>query len=94
MDAGNSETILSPNERRKRPRSKTDILNRNLSKYPLLPPCQTNCFLSCKENIEEETRSQIRHNFRSMEFEDRRKFLNEYVTVLDVKRRKKNTKVE
>ena len=86
-----NETGISLNPRRKRLRSKDDIIKRNLSKYPLLPPCSTSCKLNCKSKLAEEKRSEIRHAFRSLEFEGRRQWLNEHVSLIDVKRKKSST---
>ena len=57
---------------------------RNLTKYPLLPPCSS-CKLECHTKISDEKRSEIRHAFRGIDFEDRRHWLDKHVLLLDVK---------
>ena len=90
MKPKNDETPISPTPRLKRARSNDEKRLRNLSKYPLLPPC-TSCKLDCSTKFSEEKRSEIRHSFRSLDFEDRRHWLNQHVLLLDVNRKKQST---
>ena len=80
---------LSPKKSRKRFKSPDERREWNLKKYPLLAPCKMNCRLNCNSKLSEESRSEIRHSFRSLDFAQKRLWLNSYVTLLGVKRRSK-----
>ena len=79
---------LSPTERPKRIRKKADIVKRNLSKYPLLPPCKSSCPFQCSERLDEDHRQDIRSIFRSKLFDGRRPWLDANISILNVKQRK------
>ena len=90
MEEQSAKTQISPKAPRKRARSKSDKAKRNLLKYPLLSACTSKCSLNCAEEISEEHRSEIRHSFRSLDFDGRRQWLDAHVSVLGVKKKKKS----
>ena len=85
------ETLSSPKPTPKQLKSKGARAERDLRKYPLLPPCNSKCRLSCSERVDSGLRRQIWHKFRSGSFEERRNFLNAHVNVTGIQRRKKHS---
>ena len=72
------ETVLSPEPKPKRIRTKDARIERDLKKYPILPPCNSKCRLSCSENMD----SGLGQEIWKKSFKERRSFLNSNVNIL------------
>lgn len=71
---------------RKRARSQAEQKELHLEKYPVRPPCSDSCRRKCSEKLSDDVRENVNRKFYSMNFGERRVWLEGYVQLLDVKR--------
>ena len=92
MNVENSQPIgISPTTKQNAASKNESYAQHFRAKYPLLPPCNSKCSLSCTEKVDNDFRHGIWYKFRSFRFKERRQWLDAHVTVLNVKKRKRNT---
>ena len=92
MNVENSQPIgISPTTKQNAASKNESYAQHFRAKYPLLPPCNSKCSLSCTEKVDKDFRHGIWYKFRSFRFKERWQWLDAHVTVLNVKKRKRNT---
>ena len=91
-DNTEQQPAVNPQARqsRKRCRSEAQKRERNLSKRRLLRPCIT-CKLQCSAGYTEEYRQQVLTRFWSLSYRERRQWLDSYIKISDVQRRRVNS---
>ena len=82
-----ADSDSEPKRQKKRARSESQKRERSLEKHQLLPPCQETCKLKCWDNFDDVLRSDICRKFRSLNFVERRLWLDKHISIEDVKRR-------
>lgn len=77
---------------KRRRRNEVERARFNLEKYAVLPPCGMKCRRKCREKFSEQRRDQIQKHFWSMNFAERRGFLNSHITMQKVHQKKTQSK--
>ncbi|KAG1656357.1 hypothetical protein GQR58_024008 [Nymphon striatum] len=87
-DAGPIETGESSKKVSKK-RAYTDIQKsqRNKEKYQLLPACSPNCKFKCGEKFDKAYRKEINTRFWTLNFSERRQWLDSHINLNQIKRR-------
>jgi len=76
---------------RKRARTVIEQVESHLLKYQLLPACSGSCRKKCADKLTEEQRQHINHTYWSLSFGERRSWLDGYINILNVERRRGDT---
>ena len=73
--------------KQKRVRTNSDQIKAHLEKYVLLPSCGEKCWYQCSTHFQNDIRMRINNSFWSLNFKERRLWLDSHIAIKQVQRR-------